>query len=629
MSVITGGYKLTWGNAGPPPATFQPNHSSADVHAAFVTDAIQALVAKGAVAVAQSAPIIISPLSVISRRGKLRLVLDLTLVNEFCAAPPKFKYETISTATDVFRPNDWTFSIDLEAAYHHVDMHPSAWPYLGFQWQGVSYVFCVLPFGLASACWIFTKITRELVGRWRALGIRCHHYLDDLGFGVEPDADGGTRRCRTVQQRVLDDLRRSGFIVNLAKLKLTPSCRLDFIGFTIDTAAGKIYATATRAAELAASVAEALASAGMVPARLLAKVAGQIASLAPAYGNAACLYSRGLYDAIATRRSWRSSVHLTEAAKADLHFWRDRQAQCDGQPLWPSTRVDTIFYPDAGEAGWGGWQRRPDGGTDDAHGYFTPSEAAASSTYREALGLEGNLKSLPNLAGRRIRAVVDNQALEWGWYGGSRVPEINAVLCRIYDWLRQTGSQLSVFWLPRELNQRADNLSKVPDTDDWQLNPIIFSDLDKRWGPHTFDRFASHRNTLCPKFSSRYWCPGTQGVDAFTFDWSSENNWISPPFALMPKVIEHLRLCQAAATIICPYWPKRPWWHLICPDGRTFAPYIIDYRELPSLPNTFLPGRGKANTEGIGFARWRVYALRVDFSSKPGSGPPAQRRRLA
>lgn len=487
----------------------------------------------------------------------------------------------------------------------------------------------VLPFGLNSACWIFTKITRELVGRWRGDGIRCHHYLDDMAFWVAPDADGGSKGCRATQQRVLSDIKSAGFIVNEAKLQLEPTHRLDFIGFTIDTVAGTISATATRAAELAASVREALSADGRVPARLLARITGQIASLRPAVGNAASLFTRGMYDTLAQLKSWRSSVSLSPAAIADLHFWCHRFSECDGQPLWPSSRVDTIFYSDAGEDGWGGWQRRPDGGIDAAHGLFSAAQRGASSTLREAVGLLNNLRSLPSLAGRSIRAIVDNQALEWAWYGGSRVPELNAVLRNIYDWLRNTGSRLSVFWLPRELNKRADALSKVPTSDDWQLNPSLFASLDARWGPHTFDRFANDTNKQLSPFSSYFWCPGTAGLDAFSFDWGNHNNWINPPFSLIPKVIAHLRLCQAAATVICPWWPKRPWWHLICPDGHTFAPYIVDWVELPAHASTFLAAGGQPSHAS---PHWRIFALRMDFRSRSGrqaASPPQRRRRLA
>jgi hypothetical protein len=62
--------------------------------------------------------------------------------------------------------------------------------YLGFSWlkDGVRifYKFLVLPFGLASACYSLTKITRPLVKKWRSEGKQIIMYLDD-GIGIDPD----------------------------------------------------------------------------------------------------------------------------------------------------------------------------------------------------------------------------------------------------------------------------------------------------------------------------------------------------------------------------------------------------------------------------------------------------------
>ena len=168
-------------------------------------------------------------------------------------------------------------------------------------------------------------------------------------------------------------------------------------------------------------------------------------------------------------------------------------------------------------------------------------------------------------------------------------------------------------WVPRELNQLADYISKFYDGNDWQLNPAVFSQLDSLWGPHSLDVFASHLNHLCPKFFSLYHCPDTAGVNAFAFDWSGENAWINPPFSQMGRVVRHLRRCRAQATLICPWWPKRPWWHLICPDGRIFAHFVRDWRLLPARPDLVLPGPKHGNHRPVGGPAWEVYALRVDF----------------
>ncbi|CAI7776881.1 unnamed protein product [Closterium sp. NIES-54] len=72
------------------------------------------------------------------------------------------------------------FAVDLKSGYHHVDIHPSCWNYLGFQFEGRSYVFRSLPFGLATAPFVFTQLIKQLARRWRALGVRVIPYVDDI-----------------------------------------------------------------------------------------------------------------------------------------------------------------------------------------------------------------------------------------------------------------------------------------------------------------------------------------------------------------------------------------------------------------------------------------------------------------
>ena len=84
---------------------------------------------------------------------------------------------------------------DLKSGYHHVDICPEHQKYLGFAWpfSGVVryFTFAVLPFGLSSACFCFTKLMRPLVRRWRSMGHNSFIYLDD-GFGSQPDKCSAT-----------------------------------------------------------------------------------------------------------------------------------------------------------------------------------------------------------------------------------------------------------------------------------------------------------------------------------------------------------------------------------------------------------------------------------------------------
>ena len=62
-------------------------------------------------------------------------------------------------------------------------------------------------------------------------------------------------------------------------------------------------------------------------------------------------------------------------------------------------------------------------------------------------------------------------------------------------------------------NTQADFVSKIRECDDWQLTS---QSLEFMWGPHSLDCFASYCNAKTRVFFfSRFWNPGTAGVDAF------------------------------------------------------------------------------------------------------------------
>ena len=84
---------------------------------------------------------------------------------------------------------------------------------------------------------------------------------------------------------------------------------------------------------------------------------------------------------------------------------------------------------------------------------------------------------------------------------------------------------MEVDWIPGSLTEKADYLSKIVDFDDWEIweiIPEIFQLLDNQWGPHTLDCFAMFYNHKVPRFFSRFWNPGSSGMDAFFQVWKSE-----------------------------------------------------------------------------------------------------------
>ena len=85
---------------------------------------------------------------------------------------------------------DFSFQIDLNSGYHHVEIFPDHRNYLAFSWDfgdGVVkyFQFTVLPFGLSSALYLFTKLLKPILTSWRCKGIPMAIFLDNCsGVGI-------------------------------------------------------------------------------------------------------------------------------------------------------------------------------------------------------------------------------------------------------------------------------------------------------------------------------------------------------------------------------------------------------------------------------------------------------------
>ena len=148
-----------------------------------------------------------------------------------------------------------------------------------------------------------------------------------------------------------------------------------------------------------------------------------------------------------------------------------------------------------------------------------------SSTWRELMTVSLVLESLSmKLRNQRIRWFTDNQNVARILQVGSKSPHLQEVAVRVLALMNKHQIRTEPEWIPHEENEMADYCSRIIDTNDWMLNPEIFSMLNELWGPHTIDWLANVDDTQMERFNSRCWCSGSEAVDAFTVDWRGENN---------------------------------------------------------------------------------------------------------
>ena len=120
--------------------------------------------------------------------------------------------------------------LDMKDAYFCVSVAQEHRPFLRFVWQGRTFQFRCLPFGLASCPRTFTKLLKPVMAILRRVGMKAVIYLDDLLLMNE--SRQGLLNNRDTAIWLLTSL---GFVINMEKSVLVPSQKLEYLGFLIDS----------------------------------------------------------------------------------------------------------------------------------------------------------------------------------------------------------------------------------------------------------------------------------------------------------------------------------------------------------------------------------------------------------
>ena len=166
---------------------------------------------------------------VLKRDGKSRPVINLKDLNTFLQYD-HFKMEGIHLLRDLLQPHDWLGKIDLKDAYFVIPIWKNHRKYLRLLWKNTLLEFACLPFGLAVAPRLFTKVMKPVVALLRRAGIRLIIYLDDLLFMNQSQV--GLEQDMVTARYLLENL---GFVVNFEKSCFVATQQLEFLGFLVNS----------------------------------------------------------------------------------------------------------------------------------------------------------------------------------------------------------------------------------------------------------------------------------------------------------------------------------------------------------------------------------------------------------
>ena len=580
----------------PVPFEFR-NKNFSWVQARWIDKEVNNLLDHGAIVEVKEKPQFISPISVAPKKdGDFRLIVDLRQLNGYCK-PPRFAYEDIEEVLKQVKPKDHLVTIDIKKCFYHVPIANHYQQFINIQWRNRYYQWCVLPFGLNCSPYFVNKVLRPIVAYLRTQGIRVVCYVDDIILMSSKDT--------VVEQRdrTLVLLASLGLFVNWEKSSLEPCTEKEFIGYNVSTdnddSCVWVRIPRSRISKVVKDIKRVLGK-GRINARGLARIAGQCVSMAKAVLPAKLLL-RNVYRLLSTRSSWQDSLILDEPTVSDLKWWVASLKSWNGRAVKP-VQIDFQLTTDASSLGWGAKLQELQ-----AQGVWNTRLAYKHSNYRELMAILLALHSfLPHLRHRVVQVLTDNitAAAYLNFQGGPSV-ELTQVATAIWELIVENNIVISARYLAGRLNTEADYLSRLVSHTEWKLNPKLFSYLDRLWGPHTVDRFASMCTTQLMRYNSQYLDPCTEAVDALAqVDWREENNYVNPPFRLLNRVLDVVQMQEASATVIAPVWPAQSWFRRLV--TMSVQPPI----PVPNRENAILQ-IGPKIPEPLRNRLWRLYAWRI------------------
>ena len=249
----------------------------------------------------------------------------------------------------------------------------------------------------------------------------------------------------------------------------------------------------------------------------------------------------------------------------------------------------------------------------EVYGAWTMFERSKSSTWREAEAVKRVMvSSVEKLRGKRVKVFSDNKNVQSVLEVGSTKEELQSIASEVNDFCDHNCISLSVGWIPRSLNERADHLSRCKDCDDWEVSKWVFDSLEQKWGTFTVDRFASNYNNKCKRFNSKWWVPDTEGVNALHQNWAKpENNWLVPPPRMVLLTLQKMEVDKGQGALILPDWPSAPFYPVIF-KGK-YTRFVKEILRLPKL-NIINKGLGNNGIFESNPLAFDMLALRLDFS---------------
>ena len=348
---------------------------------------------------------------------------------------------------------------DLQHAFRLIPVLPTQRWLLGFQWNDLYYYDVRIPFGLRSACAIFTDLADmlTLTTRYHARHLNVHHYLDDFFFiGAASTTD-----CARAYDTFLAICTDSQVPLSPNKC-CPPTTRMELLGCVIDTVQMTISLPHSKLQAIIAML-QTVNSSRTVRQRDLLSLVGKLVHATKCIPAGRSFFRRLLDTAYSVRRPhhW---VTLTRDTKRDLDWWLTVLPSWNGtapliHPTW-TPPADLQLHTDASGIGFGGCC---------GPAWFSVRWPAATTDWADSVSWLEMMAILTacllwghQWSGLRILMHCDNAGVVGAWKKGwSRDPRLMSLLRQALLMAARHSFGLRVTHVAGVDNAAADALSRL------------------------------------------------------------------------------------------------------------------------------------------------------------------------
>uniref|UniRef100_A0AC35GGF3 Reverse transcriptase domain-containing protein n=1 Tax=Panagrolaimus sp. PS1159 TaxID=55785 RepID=A0AC35GGF3_9BILA len=291
----------------------------------------------------------ISPVFLVPKKdGSQRPVINLKKLNRKMRVK-HFKMESIMLVKDLVTPGSFMAKIDMKDAYFGIPIKKKMRKYLTFRVGRKCYAFKALPFGLATAPRVYTKVIRPIAAFLRARGIKLIVYLDDWLFIADT-----AEQLRDDLRKAQDLFKALGLMVNEEKSAKEPVQRIEFLGLTVDSRRMRFEVPAEKQAKINALATE-LCVEDHIQARKISKLCGMLASIKLG-SEWSSLNARHLQRCLKgigpDTKDFDKIITVSAPAKQEAIFWARAAIDHFSKAIIPSA-ISLVVRTDASGLGWG------------------------------------------------------------------------------------------------------------------------------------------------------------------------------------------------------------------------------------------------------------------------------------